>query len=203
MSSVEPELEVLYKIGNTQVREFPFPHIYVPEVFPAGFFAELRRNLPPQETLRTLGELGRVTGGDGYPERGVMPLTPRNLEALQGGPRAFWEGAAQWLLGPRFGNTVIGKFAPWLAQRLGDLRNVRFGWEPRIVRDRARYSLGPHTDAPSKALAFLFYLPPDESMAHLGTSIYVPRDPAFRCAGGPHYPFENFERMYTARYVPN
>ena len=86
---------------------------------------------------------------------------------------------------------MIGKFAPYLAQRLGDLRSVRFGEEALIVRDRTTYTLGPHTDSPSKALSFLFYLPPDASMAHLGTSIYVPRDPAFVCAGGPHYGFEN------------
>jgi hypothetical protein len=202
MSSIETELEVLYRIGNAQVREFPYPHIYVPDIFPAGFFAELRSNLPPQETLKTLGELGRVTG-TGYPERGVMPVTPQSVAALQAGPRGFWERTAQWLLGPRFGSTLISKFAPWLVQRLGDLRSVRFAWEALIVRDRTRYTLGPHTDAPSKALSFLFYLPADDSMAHLGTSIYLPRDPAFRCAGGPHYPFEGFERMYTARYVPN
>lgn len=203
MSSVETELAVLYKIGNAQVREFPYPHLYVPDIFPAEFFAELRRNLPPQETLRTLGELGRVKGGDGYPDRGVLPVTQQNLAALEAGQRAFWERTAQWLLGQRFGNMVIGKFAPYLTQRLGDLRNVRFGWEALIVRDRTKYSLGPHTDSPSKALAFLFYLPPDDSLAHLGTSIYLPRDPRFQCPGGPHYPFEQFERMYTARYVPN
>ena len=203
MSSVETELEVLYRIGNAPVLEYPYPHLYVPDIFPADFYSAIRRNLPPQSALKTLGELGRVHGADGYPARGVLPLDPTALAVLEPAQRDFWESMRQWLLGRRFADTMIGKFAPYLAQRFGDLRNVRFGNEALIVRDRTTYSLGPHTDAPSKALSFLFYLPPDASMAHLGTSIYVPRDSAFVCPGGPHYASDKFQRMRTLPYVPN
>jgi hypothetical protein len=72
-----------------------------------------------------------------------------------------------------------------------------------VIHDRTNYSLGPHTDSPRKALSFLFYLPADASREHLGTSIYMPRDPSFTCAGGPHYKFTNFQRMLTMPYVPN
>jgi hypothetical protein len=183
MSSVEPELEVLYKIGNAAVREYPYPHIYVADIFPEGFYAELRRNLPPQSVLRNLGELGRVTG-NAYPERGVLPLAEKNLAGLEPAQRDFWERMRQWLLGQRFADTMVAKFAPYLAHRFGDLRNVRFGWEALIVRDRTRYSA-------------------DASMAHLGTSIYMPRDPTFVCQGGPHYAFGQFQRMLTMPYLPN
>ena len=83
MSSIEPELQVLYNIGNALVREFPYPHLYVPDVFPADFYREMLRNLPPQSALKNLGELGRVTAGNTYPERGVLPLTPQDLAALE------------------------------------------------------------------------------------------------------------------------
>jgi hypothetical protein len=202
MPAIETELQVLYKIGNAQVREYPYPHIYVPDIFPEDFYREMRRNLPPQGTLKNLGELGRVKGNS-YPERGVLPLGEENLAALEPQQRAFWQGVRQWLLGPRFIDTMLRKFAPYLAQRFGDLRNVRFGHEALIVRDRTNYALGPHTDSPTKALAFLFYLPADASLAHLGTSIYVPEDPAFVCAGGPHYSYDKFRRMLTMPYVPN
>lgn len=203
MSSVETELQVLYRIGNAAVREYPYPHIYVPDIFPADFYAEMRSNLPPQSALKNLGELGRVKGGDGYAARGVLPLTQQDLASLAPAQRDFWERVRQWLLGRRFADTMIGKFAPYLAQRFGDLRNVRFGHEALIVRDRTSYALGPHTDSPAKALSFLFYLPADASKAHLGTSIYLPRDPAFVCPGGPHHAFDKFQRMLTLPYVPN
>ncbi len=38
---------------------------------------------------------------------------------------------------------------------------------------------------------------------HLGTSIYVPRDPSFRCRGGPHHPHELFHKVRTMEYKPN
>ena len=91
MSSIATELQVLYNIGNAPVREYPYPHIFVPEVFPADFYAELRRNLPPPEVMKTLGELKRVQGGD-YPERGVLPLTPEDLAKLDEPRRAFFSG---------------------------------------------------------------------------------------------------------------
>jgi hypothetical protein len=201
MSSIETELQVLYKIGNATVLEYPYPHIYVPEIFPPEFYAELRRNLPPQSSMKTLGELKRTTGND-YPARGVLPLASE-LDGLAPGQRTFWEGVRQWMLGRGFADIIIGKFAPYLAQRFGDLRNVRFSHEALIVRDTTSYHLGPHTDAPSKALSFLFYLPADASRPHLGTSMYLPRDPAFVCPGGPHYKFENFRLLRTLPYVPN
>jgi hypothetical protein len=173
----------------------------VPDIFPEDFYRELRRNLPPQEAMKNLGELGRTSVA--YAARGVLPLADANLAGLEPAQRGFWQGVQRWLLGRRFAEIMIGKFAPYLQQRFGDLRNVRFGQEALIVRDSTTYKLGPHTDAPSKALSFLFYLPEDASKAHLGTSIYVPRDPGFVCQGGPHHPFDKFERMRTLPYVPN
>ena len=196
------DLHVLYRIANTPILEYPFPHIYVPDIFPADFYQELLRNLPPQGALKTLGELGRISGGE-YPERGILPLTAQGLAALEAPRRDFWERLRGWLLGKRFGDTMIGKFAPYLSQRFSDLRNLRFDHEALVVRDRTNYALGPHTDTPSKVLSFLFYLPADDSKAHLGTSIYVPAEPGFACNGGPHYEFDRFRRMRTMPYVPN
>jgi len=202
MSSIETELQVLYNIGNAPVREYPYPHIFVRDVFPADFYEEMRRNLPPREVMTTLGKLGRVSGGD-YTQRNVMLLAPEHMTGLDEGRLKFWDRLRGWLLGLRFTNTMIAKFAPYLAHRLGDLRTVHFGHEAMVIRDHTNYSLGPHTDSPSKALSFLFYLPADASREHLGTSIYLPNDPGFTCAGGPHYKFTNFQRMLTLPYVPN
>jgi hypothetical protein len=52
-------------------------------------------------------------------------------------------------------------------------------------------------------VSLLFYLPPDDSMRHLGTSIYAPRDPTLRCEGTAHHPFERFKRVATMEYRPN
>jgi hypothetical protein len=196
------DLEVQYQIANAPVREFPYPHILVHDIFPADFYRELRANLPEKSALTTLGKLGRVAGTD-YAARLVMPLNPETVGALPAAQRTFWEGVAGWMLGGGFARLMIAKFAPYLERRFGDLGKVRFSDEALIVRDSTAYSLSPHTDALHKVLSFLFYLPSDASNEQLGTSLYVPNDGKFQCEGGPHHEFGRFRRVLTMPYVPN
>lgn len=202
MSSTDVDLHVEYRIANAPMLEFPYPHLYVRDIFPPDYYARLRANLPSEPQLRTLTALGRVT--EGYPEtRLVLPLAPEHTGRLEPGQRAFWEELAGWMRGRVFGQLMIAKFAAYLQYRFKDLNAQRFADEVLIVRDRTQYFLGPHTDATSKVLSFLFYLPPDASLAHLGTSLYVPKDPRFTCPGGPHHEFERFRRVHTMEYLPN
>jgi len=195
-------LHVLYQIANAPIKPFPYPHIHVQNVFPPDFYRELRAHLPPAQAYQNLKALNRVSAG--YPDtRLVMVVTPENIQALPEPSRSFWSTTAQWLLGGAFGQVMASKFAEFLAQRFGDLGQTRFHDEALLVQDYTTYSLGPHTDSPAKVLSFLFYLPPDDSLAHLGTSIYVPKDPRFRCPGGPHHRFEMFDRMMTVPFLPN
>jgi len=200
--SSDVSLAVLYKIANAPINPYPFPHIYVRDVFPADYYQRLRDNLPPRESFKTLTALKRVTGP--YPEsRLVLPLTPENLQGLAGPCREFWSETESWMLSGNFGETLLAVFMPYLKKRFGDPSKILFDEEVLVVQDYTTYSLGPHTDNPSKVLSMLFYLPPDDSMAHLGTSIYVPKDRDFQCPGGPHHSFEKFNRMVTMPYLPN
>jgi len=202
MPSKDVDLHVQYRIANAPMLEFPYPHLYVRDVFPEDYYAQLRANLPSSPQFRTLNSLGRVT--EDYPEaRLVVPLTREHTEGLEPERRAFWQELGGWMLGQAFGQLMIAKFGAYLQHRFKDLRAQSFYDEALIVRDRTQYVLGPHTDATSKVLSFLFYLPPDASMAHLGTSLYVPRKPGFTCPGGPHHDFELFRRMHTMEYLPN
>ena len=73
----------------------------------------------------------------------------------------------------------------------------------RLVRDFSNYAITPHTDTPKKLVSLLFYLPEDESMKALGTSLYAPIDPNFRCEGRKHHAFGAFKRITTMPYLPN
>jgi len=195
------ELHVLYKIANAPINPFPFPHIYVRDVFPEDYYRQLRAALPPAETYKSLKALGRV--GPSYPDtRFVIPITPENTQAMSEPFRTFWLKLAEWML-VGFGAAMLSKFKPFLEQRFGNGTSQEFYNEALLIQDWTAYSLGPHTDTPRKVLSFLFYLPADDSLARLGTSIYVPKQPDFRCPGGPHHPFEKFDRMMTMPYLPN
>lgn len=193
---------VLYKIANAPVSLFPFPHLYVREVFPPDFYRTLRAHLPPVEALKDLKALGRV-GGD-YPDtRKVLPLVEESMSTLGEPFRGFWGEIASWLLGGQFGQIILSRFGEYLESRFGDPRQVQFYDEALVVQDYSTYSLGPHSDSPYKVAAFLFYLPEDDSLAHLGTSLYVPKSPDFRSTSGSHYPFSDFERVVTMPFLPN
>ena len=60
MSSSDVDLHVQYRIANAPMLEFPYPHIYVRDIFPQDFYARLRANLPSEAHLRTLRSMGRV-----------------------------------------------------------------------------------------------------------------------------------------------
>jgi hypothetical protein len=195
---------VMRAIDRAPMRTFPFPHVYIDSIFPADYYEELRRNWPSASRFVTLESTGRVPAG-AYPERFIMPLTPEKVDALPPQGRAFWSGFAQWMLeSDRFLLAAMDKFEPYVRQRFGDaLETMNFSHEVLVVRDHSNYKLGPHTDAPRKVLSFLFYCPDDDTLRHLGTSTYTPVDPAFRCEGGPHHPFESFEKVATMDYKPN
>lgn len=203
MFFADPEAQLTYKVANAPIALFPYPHIFVRDVFPEDFYRELRRNLPPPAGMKSLVELGRVAGN--YPAgRAVLPLTREHIQALEEPARGFWTKVEQWLVSGAFTGAVLKKFDALLAQRFQTLDAAEFRAEALVVRDGTNYALGPHTDTPAKVLSFLFYLPADDSRAHLGTSVYLPKEPDFTSAGSePYYPFDRFRRLMTMPYVPN
>lgn len=197
------EEHVIYQITNTPIREYPYPHIYVDEIFPPDFYSALRHNWPEASHLVSLQKTGRVPEG-AYPERFVMPLREAEVHKLPEEHRRFWTGFADWVLKGQFLYALIDKFAPFIHKRFGtDMGKVEFSPEVLVVRDHTNYKIGPHTDAPHRLLSLLFYCPDDDRMKHLGTSIYAPIDPEFRCEGGPHYPHHMFKKITTLDYKPN
>jgi hypothetical protein len=174
----------------------------VREVFPPDYYRALRDHLPPEDAFKSLTALRRVTGE--YPDsRLVLPLAPEHLHGLPDSCRAFWEELAAWLLGGNFGQAILPKFMDALKARFGDPARMEFYDEALLVKDGTTYSLGPHTDTPKKVVSFLFYLPADDAMAHLGTSIYVPKDPNLVSDGTDHFVFDSFLRMITMPFLPN
>ena len=81
-----------------------------------------------------------------------------------------------------------------------------------MTKDRSGYVLGPHTDSPVKVATALFYMPvrsyldgPHNALQSesFGTSLYLPKDPTFRCPGGAHHPRSAFDLVHTFPYAPN
>lgn len=200
------KLHIIYNIANTQIRTYPFPHIYVREIFPDGFFAELQRNLPDNEGYTVLVDSGRV--GKGY-SRARLSLFPSDLDKadLRPAQRDFWQSVFETLGDSEFVSCVFDRFRTQIEQRFVGTDGVRRGlkvWhETFLMRDLDTYSLGPHTDNTSKLVSMLFYLPKDDSAQELGTALYLPKDRSFTSEGGPHLEFEDFDHVRTVPYARN
>lgn len=195
----DAELQLAYKMGNVPFNMFPFPHFYIPEVFPADFYRELQHNLPDPQAMHPIEEVRPVKG---YRERFVLGFESEQLATLPEPKRRFWGDFRGWLCGGGFSSLLLQKFRPLIEQRFSG-QSVQFSDEMLLVQDVTNYELGPHTDSPRKVVTMLFYLPPDDSQRHLGTSIYLPNDGRFRCPGGPHHDRGKFSRLHTNPFLPN
>jgi hypothetical protein len=200
MSSAVEE-HVCTRLAEAPTRDAPFPHVYVEEVFPRDWYAELLERLPAQERYMRLDEAGTVTKG-AYPERFVCPLASARTPRGQPGGE-FWAELSGWITGESFVHGILSRFQEPIAARFGGDTALRLDTDCRFVRDFSNYAITPHTDSPNKLVSLLFYLAPDRSLSELGTSLYTPNDPAFRSERSSHHRFEDFKRVETLPYLPN
>ena len=116
-----------------------------------------------------------------------------------------------------FFNSVFSKFKSTIDERIKNFSEEEiklfgknnFNFEGRIalVKDYTKYQLGAHTDSPNKFLTFLFYLPRDETIREIGTSLYKPLNKDITTSFSSHYTMEetnnNFVETKKAEFLPN
>lgn len=186
-----------YAICNAGIKPWPYPHVILP---PAAVDAAevLAANMPDDKAFRKLHELGRVPPGM-YESRRVV--TPEM--AGEGGWKnaELWRDAFAAFASPDLAEMILHMFGPIIQHRLRRGAND-IEADMLLVRDGNGYKIGPHTDSPRRLVSCLFYLSTTGySWREWGTSIYIPKDRAFRCGGGPHYPFEQFDRVAAAPFA--
>lgn len=166
------------KLNNAEVLREPFPHLHITDVFPVELYRHMLTQMPRDDEYRTLE---KARGTVGYPERFVYVAKT-----------AFWKEFERFM--------CSGMVRQALCRKFGIANGTE---EMLLIRDKSGYSLGPHTDSPSKALAALFYLPKDETLIEHGTSLYRPRQSGFTCEGNRHHDGKAFERVKTVPFAPN
>ena len=202
MNIQEVEEHVKYQIANTPVRQYPFPHFFVENVFPDEYYQKILEHWPGADRFQSIAETGRTSGG-AYKERHVVALQKLDKEADWQG-KAFWEEFSEWFLGPRFLQFMVLNYRNWIMKGRSLPDPLQVSSDGLLVQDHTNYAIGPHTDAPHRLVSTLFYCPPDDSQAHLGTSVYVPNDKAIPIQISPaHYEHKFFTRINTMPFIPN
>lgn len=201
----QARMHALYRILNTPVRPWPHPHLYVEEVFPTDFYAELRRSMPAAEAYTPLAKTGKVAQGD-YEMRAGFLLDKRHLGQVPAEVAEFWTGLFDEVLNGEFASALLARHAEDIRQRM-EREGVAMPQSPDrdmiLVRDSSSDGVKIHTSDPRNLLTLLFYLPEDERNAGCGTTLYLPKDRSMRCWGGPHHDFAGFDPVWTMPYRPN
>lgn len=197
---------VLKRVASAEVINDPFPYAVIDGIFPNDYYAEMLAHFPKPDSLRPIGETGRVSR-EAYKDRHVVLFTDDEFSRMSEEQQRFWREFAGWMYSDLFLSLFVLKFQhalePRLAKILADTSVLRARGDALLVNDQTNYAIGPHTDAPHRLVTFLFYLPKDDSMRELGTSVYRAKDPNFVCWGGPHHPPEQFDLVRTVEFLPN
>ncbi len=191
--------EFLYNILNAPILPYPFPHVYIENVWPQGFYEKILNALPHIDHYTALNEVGERNNIKINPNRFVFEPNAENVGKLEGESKEVLGAIAQDILKDSFViKTILQKFSSFFSDKVGNILLDRL-----FVKDLKGYKIGPHTDSPRRLLSMLFYLPKDDKYKHTGTSLYIPKERGFTCEGGPHYVFEPFDRVKTFEYKPN
>jgi hypothetical protein len=191
------------RLRAAEVVTEPYPHYYLQNVFPDEYYWSLLRNLPDGGVYQNLFDVTDLKL-DHFRHRDQLELTAGWTETLPKEIKDFWDDFSKWFLGPDLGQAVLITFGEQLRDRFGDKAHwPSVSTEAELIRHRAGYFLGPHSDSNSKLAVLLFYLARDASAGHLGTSIYRAKDPDFGCPNSLHHSFDDFIKVKTTPYMPN
>jgi hypothetical protein len=104
------EMKLAYKLGNANINMFPYPHLYLENIFPSDFYKKIQENLPRSEEMLPIEEIRNLKG---YKERFALELRDEYLTLLPETKKKFWKLVRHYLIEKtNFSNLLFSKFQP-------------------------------------------------------------------------------------------
>jgi len=171
----------------------PYHHIEFEQFFPAETYRQILATMPESADYRPMsGRSIDSNRADGTPTRVKIDLFPEYTRLLPPQKRAVWDAIGRALCSADLQAAFVRRLAPGLERRFGKgFADVGFFPIPVLTRDIAGYHIAPHTDTHWKGMTILIYLPPDDSLAHIGTVINT------------REPDGSFRHVGRGRFAPN
>ena len=205
---------IIENILDSRVINEPFPHLFVENIFPIDFYKELLRCLPKKSIYKAINATGSV-GTKYSEERFVFNYTENEeINLLEENIKNFFKDLKKILFSEKIFSSTSTVFKKTLDSHLLNLSdeeknkidfpNLKFNFRSTLIKDFTKYSLGAHTDAFSKFINFLFYIPSNDHLMKNGTSLYKP---ITEIQSTKHFNFEDtkkyFQKIKTCPFVPN
>lgn len=206
------------KISKSKLETFPWVYKFIENIFPEELYDKIINNLPSKEFYHSRVDIDKNAKSINYnSERYVFPINDENLKLLLPEERKLWSNLFKLITSKGFIDSVLNTFKDSINFRLKNLspiekekigtKNFQIFPKAEIVKDLKKYHLGAHTDNFNKLITFLFYLPKDNSIEKLGTTIYKSKIKIDPSNTAKHQSIEdtkkNFEKIKTCKFIPN
>jgi hypothetical protein len=149
----------------------PFYHLQFSDLLPANLYSEMLEQMPVREDYRLMsGRTKSTRTNDGDGTRIKLDLFPEFIRHLPQAKREIWSHLGKAIRSPKVRDAFIQRLAPGLERRFGPTYS-KIGMYPIpiLTRDRPGYKIGIHPDTHWKGMTIQIYLPPDDSIRHVGT----------------------------------
>jgi hypothetical protein len=172
----DPSADLVGRVESTPLETTPFDHVYLEDLFPAGYYQRLLEHLPETRRYRELRHREAMQA-DGHSARRKFYLLPEHIMWLPAGQRAFWRELSRVLRSRALQDALKSKFRAALEARFGcSIDRLSFYPVPMLFRDLRGYRIGIHGDGRRKAITVQLYLARDDSQAGLGTVFHEGRN---------------------------
>lgn len=198
-------------IQEAELRERPYAHLVVDDVFPPWYYREMLAMSPAPDEGGAFKDSWRQF--DLVPDPGVAKAVEGDWLAglrIEDHRAAFWRSFREAYLSSDALHFATADRFYHIFRRCGlqwssDHSSITVG---RLAYDGLGAGLGPHTDRADKKVSMVFYLADeshdnDECREGMGTQVCRSVDPEFTPDPNRHYTWEQYESAGTVEYVPN
>jgi hypothetical protein len=149
----------------------PFFHLEFDQVFPPDLYAQMMQAMPVGADYRALPGRNNVNiKADGQSTRVKVDLFREYIRHFPASKKELWGLVGDALCSRAVRDAFVRRLAPALERRFGPgFSRVGLYPIPILTRDVGGYRIPEHTDTHWKGITVQLYLPPDQSITHVGT----------------------------------
>lgn len=193
------------KFAEATLELLPFPHLIIGDFFAPEVYERILSTNPFR------GDPGRewMSAATSKRLKTTTPYETRKQIDVDTIDDPLWASISSCFLDDHwFEGVVAAKFPEFFLLRFGELAGTpelfdRCTRDLFVQRHDVGYSIGPHTDLPTRIFTCIFSFADREGLDEYGTVLMRPDDPLTRCWGNDHHDFEGFQVAKVAPYVPN
>ena len=162
-------------VDKTPVDENPCQHAILQDLFPQDVYEDMLQNLPAKEAYRPMA-LHLFHDSNGVSTRDLIELPEVGVPRMAPDIQALWWAVGTALASEEVKAAIFEKLAEDLAPALGctpsEVNDQDVFVSVALRTETKSYYMPPHCDGHPRVATMLLYLPEDNSLDGLGTSLY-------------------------------